>query len=417
MNAAVSMIDTPADKARLRCLWISRDIPFPQDAGDRIYSGNLAAALTRANAEVCYLGYLQPDAAPLPNHWVSQWIAVTGAKRDSRLALLSRYPHIAAVHATTAYRKLLQEYLAQSWDAIVLDGYASGWALPHCLQARNNSATRPLIIYVSHNHEESLWRAMLNATPIASLKRIGIWQNYRKARWLERELTKHADLVSAITAEDARDYAVQRSHQKNRINPIVLMPGYIGTRKTNRQITHDTPRHVLVIGSFRWSIKQENLRRLIAAADQEFFAHGITLDIVGDVPAELLRELKPQVRATKFHGFVADLSPYLEQTRIALVPDVVGGGFKLKFLDYVFGRVPIATITSAAAGIPAALAQHMICCKDLETLVHTVTREINDLKKLNLLHNHVYMQAESLYDWDTSGERLATVIRRYREQA
>src|SRR4051812_15477985 len=64
MNACITpTIDITQALPRLRCLWLSRDIPFPQDAGDRIYSGNLAAALTRANVEVSFLGFLQNDIA------------------------------------------------------------------------------------------------------------------------------------------------------------------------------------------------------------------------------------------------------------------------------------------------------------------------------------------------------------------
>jgi len=400
-----------AMQPRLRCLWISRDIPFPQDAGDRIYSGNLAAALARANAEVCFMGYAQQGVTPPPD-WVSEWRVVEGSKRDQRLSLLSLYPRIAAMHATPSYYKLLEQQLQQPWDAIVLDGYACGWALPLCLKARNSGhhSTGPAIIYVSHNHEESLWRDMFRALPVTSAKRLAVWQNYLKIRQMEQSLIKHADLVTTITQEDAHTYTKQRREFKQR-EPIVLTPGYVGQRKTQREITHSTPRHVLVMGSFRWVIKQENLRRLIAAADPVFAQHGMVLDIVGDVPPELLRELRAQVSATIFHGFVADVSSLVNNARIALVPDVVGGGFKLKFLDYVFSRLPVAAITACTSGLPADLMRYIISCNDLESLVRSAVNRIDDIEMLNLLQNEAYRIATPLFDWDTRGQQLATQIR------
>ncbi|HEX2584964.1 MAG TPA: glycosyltransferase family 4 protein [Steroidobacteraceae bacterium] len=417
-NSAAHSTYSPVDdignamQPRLRCLWISRDIPFPQDAGDRIYSGNLAAALTRANAEVCFMGYAQSGFTP-PSDWVSEWRIVDGNKRDQRLSLLSLYPRIAAMHATPSYYRLLEQQLQQPWDAIVLDGYACGWALPLCLKARSTlhrHSKAPVIIYVSHNHEASLWRDMFRALPVTSPRRLAVWQNYLKIRQMEQSLIKHADLVTTITQEDAQTYAMHRRKFNHR-EPIVLTPGYVGHRKTQRQITHSTPRHVLVMGSFRWVIKQENLRRLIAAADPVFAQHGMVLDIVGDVPPELLRELRAQVSATVFHGFVEDVSSLVDNARIALVPDVVGGGFKLKFLDYVFSRLPIAAITACTSGLPADLLRYVIACNDMETLVRSTVNRIDDIEMLNLLQNEAYRIATPLFDWNTRGQQLATAIR------
>jgi hypothetical protein len=41
----------------MKCLWLSRILPFPQTAGDRIYSLNLAKSLARAGAEVTFVGF------------------------------------------------------------------------------------------------------------------------------------------------------------------------------------------------------------------------------------------------------------------------------------------------------------------------------------------------------------------------
>lgn len=406
-------LDT-ATYPRLRCLWISRDIPFPQDAGDRIYSGNLAAALARSHADVYFMGYAQ-EGVTLPQGWVNEWLTVKGSKRDQYLALFSLYPRIAAMHATPSYYKLLEQQLRQSWDVIVLDGYACGWALQLCMKARSGF-NHPTIVYVSHNHEESLWHDMFHALPIASPKRLVVWQNYLKIRQMEQSLIKHADLVSTITREDARAYTIQRRQHRRHADPIVLTPGYAGRRKPQRQITHATPRHVLVMGSFRWVVKQENLKRLIAVADPIFARHGIVLDIVGDVPPELLRELRTKTSATKFHGFVANASSLLDNARIALVPDVVGGGFKLKFLDYIFSRVPIAAISASTAGLPAELSRYIISCNDLEALARSAANRIDDIDMLNLLQSEAYSIATPLFDWNVRGQKLTAEIQRIRSR-
>ena len=65
----------------------------------------------------------------------------------------------------------------------------------------------------------------------------------------------------------------------------------------------------------------------------------------------------------RFHGFVDDVTAFYMNAKpvIALVPEVIGGGFKLKFLDYIFGRVPVASISAAAAGLPVEVRQATCC--------------------------------------------------------
>ena len=409
MNAENLAIETDVFVApRVRCLWISRDIPFPQNAGDRIYSANLAQALANANCEVHFLGYLNADA--VQPHSNVKWLRVSGKKRGSISALLSKKPHIAAMHDTNEFQQLLKQQLKDSWDAIVLDGYASGWALPQCLELKQNLERRaPTLIYVSHNHETSVWRAMSRATKL-SVKGVLVWQNYLKVRRLEQEIVKNVDVLTTITKEDAQVY---KADAKSKFPiTVVLTPGYTSTAsQATRNITQNTPRHVVLLGSFHWAIKQENLRQLIAAADEEFAKHKIVLDVIGDVPEKLRGELSATAKATRFHGFVTDPGKLLENARIAVVPEVVGGGFKLKFLDYVFMRMPVFSLTAALAGVPSQLSKYMICSSNLHSLVDTIVQQIDDVETLNALQIGAYQAAIPLFRWQDRGDALANQIR------
>lgn len=388
----------------MRCLWLSRDIPFPLNAGDKIYSAHLAQALARSGVEVRFMGFLGAAREVVPQDWLNDWVAVDGDKRDSRAALFSSQPRIAALHATPGYRQLLARQLEEHWDALIIDGYGSGWALPSYLAAGKNSR-RPALIYVSHNHEESLWKSMTQASS-AVAKKLAVWQNYVKVRALERALTRAAGLITTITEEDARVYARSTPHTPN----LVLTPGYSGELRGERTIVADTPRRVVMVGSFHWLIKQENLRRFVAVADPVFARHNIALDVIGDVPASLLNELRAQAKATNFHGFVENISVYFERARIAVVPELVGGGFKLKMLDYIFGRVPVATIAAAAAGLPQSLRDNMFCYENIETLVHGIVANIDKVETLQRMQQQAYEQAVDSFRWDDRGQRLRDAI-------
>lgn len=394
-----------------RCLWIGRNIPYPLNTGANVYSGKLAESLADAGATVRFAGF--GDTTSVPSSSAVEWLAVAGNRCNQFAALFSRFPIAASVDGTAAYRSLLAAQLREEWDAIVLDGYGTGWALASCLAYRAARREKPpVLVHVSHNHEETLWRSMAAEARGALPKRLVLWQNYRKVRALERRIVRSVDLLTGITEEDAAALSAT-SPGKAR---LALTPGHSGWVANTRSIDSNTPRRVVIVGSFRWVIKQENLARFVEIADPVFRRNDIELDVVGDVPDELLATLRSRSTATHFHGFVDDIAQVLGRARIAVVPELIGGGFKLKFLDYIFARVPTATLSLAATGLAPQLQRAMICSADLPALVNDIVRSIDDVDALNDLQTRAFVAAEALFRWQDRGQQLLQAILNLRHE-
>ena len=391
---------------RMRCLWIARYIPYPLDQGAKVYSANLAQSLAESGVFVRFTGF--GDASALPAEAASvEWLMVPGNKRNKALAACSRWPIAAAIDATKAYGSLLEAQLQEPWDAVVLDGYGAGWALDRCLEYRNESRDRrPVLVHVSHNHEEVLWGAMARNARGSVLKRLALRLNAKKVRTFERRIVRSVDLLTTITDEDRRSLGA--GLDKNR--SLSLTPGYAGWIAGERRITADTPRRVIIMGSFQWVVKQDNLARFVEIADPIFKQHGIELDIVGDIPQALLFTLQPRCRATCFHGFVADSAPLLARARIAAVPEPIGGGFKLKFLDYIFGRVPVATVSQAVSGLPEDLQRAMLSNDSLAGLIRDIVSHIDRLDELNRMQERAFALGKEQFNWSIRGERFRRAI-------
>ncbi len=392
----------------MRCLWLARSLPFPQDSGDRIYSAQLARSLAQAGAEVDFIGHRGTGpSAEAPHRWPVRWHAVDGGCRPNWRALASAQPLNGAIHDTAVYRARLAEMLTWRWDAVVIDSYGMGWALDQVRRITQQRARAPVLVHVSHNHEAALWRGMAREFRGSPLRKLALWQNALKVERIERRLVSEADLLSCITPEDARELAAQ----VERAAPtLVLTPGYSGAEAPAHPITAATPRRVVLMGSFRWVVKQENLKALAQHADAAFRENGIVLDVIGDVPAEL-REQLARFSSVVVHGFVDDVAPFFRNARMALVPEVIGGGFKLKFLDYVFGRMPVVTLNDAAAGVPAAVRDAMLGCGDLGELVQTVVNRIDDLPTLARMQHDALVAARTAFDWSDRGRALLRAVR------
>jgi hypothetical protein len=400
----------PSSGTRPRVLWVSRYLPYPLDTGGKVYSARLAHAVAAAGAEVTMLGFCAPEHTGPDDECAVECVRVPGDRRPAAWTLLTRLPVGAAIDATSAARAMLRDLLRRPWEAIVLDGYATGWALDDVLAIRGS---RPTLAYVSHNHEAQVWRDLTRGRSGNVVRRTALRVNARRVAALERRLVDHVDLLTAITDADRTALSAGRP----RLRSTTLTPGFSGVRLPERRIDEQTPRRVLVLGSFRWVVKQDNLRRFVKAADEVFQRHGITLDVVGDVPHELQAELRPWTRATRFHGFVDDLTPYLTGARIGVVPEEVGGGFKLKFLDYFFGGLPVATIAEATEGLPDALRSEVASTRDMAALVQEVVGTMDDVDELDSRQRRAFAAARQLFSWPERGALMLASLRATRGQS
>jgi peptidoglycan/LPS O-acetylase OafA/YrhL len=406
-------LSAPPNGHRLRCLWIARYIPYPLDAGAKVYSAKLAESLAEAGAMVRFLGFGDVRAVPERGAGI-EWRQVPGNKRGYAAAAFSSLPIAAAIDATRAYRTLLESQLGERWDAIVFDGYGSGWALNRCLAHRGEAKSPPaVLVHVSHNHEANLWQLMAGECRGSALKRIALRSNANKASTLERRLVRAADLLTTVSDEDRRSLGAALDDTR----AIVLTPGYDGWSAPARRIGADTPRRVILMGSFQWVVKRENLVRFLALADPVFLEHGIELDVIGDVPADLLPELRARCRATRFHGFVSDVEPLFARARLGVVPESIGGGFKLKFLDYIFGRLPVATLSQAAAGLPPELRRTLLTNDTLDGLVRAIVSHMDRIGELNRMQERAFALAHERYRWNTRGDELRQAIAKLQQQA
>jgi len=175
-------------------------------------------------------------------------------------------------------------------------------------------------------------------------------------------------------------------------------------------LNETVPRRAIIVGSFTWIAKQMNLERLLDAASKIFTQYRVELRVVGVIPEPLLSRLRLRFPWAVFRGFVDDLSEEFRHARVALVPEEIGGGFKLKILDYIFSRVPVAAVDAALNGIPNRLKSQFIIESGIEKLLTTIAAVIEDIDRLDLMQNRAFELAEDLFNWDANGRRLLEAL-------
>jgi glycosyltransferase involved in cell wall biosynthesis len=395
----------------MRCLWLTLADPEPQHNGQYVYSGGLIDSVAATGSEIEVLGLRRPESSRCSGardaHIVWWLPSDPFDPSQSRWgSLASRLPHIAYRGRTTEMRRTLRELLNKGgWDGIVFDGISVGWALD---QVRNHYAgrgDRPRLIYVSHNHEESL-RAQVAESQRPFLRRQAVRFDAAKVSWLERDLVDSVDFVTAITPEDLQLYRRRRNDK-----PMgVITPGYSGRRLVERRISNVLPRRAIIVGSFDWIAKRMNLEEFVDVADPLFAARQVELQAVGSADESFLKQLRRRTRATRFTGTVSDLNRYLDEARIAIVPERNGGGFKLKVLEYVFNRIPVFALSGSFAGVPLIHNDSVMLFPNHAALAQGVIDTIDDVDFLNRLQERAFAVCRDRFDWPSRGRQILSAI-------
>jgi glycosyltransferase involved in cell wall biosynthesis len=395
----------------LRCLWLAREIPLPLSTGDKTYTARLAQALVAAGASVTFMG-LATSAASSRSAAEAfeeriEWSIVPGRPNPTVLALASPLPLVAARFGTREYAQRLRAMLrGRDFDAVILDQYAMVGAIDQ-IQNSERSGARPLIAYIAHNFETDVSADAVRDFRGNRFRKAALHANARKTAIAERRLARGADIIVTLTTEDADSLAPLSPLSAK----VVLPPGYNGPRAAERRIVQATPRRVVMVGAYRWTPKQMNLSAFLEAADPILQNAGIGIDVVGEAPDSVRKAWEVRVKTTRFHGFVEDLGEFLAARRMGLVIEQTGGGFKLKTLDYIFNRVPIAAITGSIAGLPMTPGLDYLSYGSMRELAQGVASVIDDLERLNSMQQAAYEKCNIGFDWSDRGRALCNAIR------
>ena len=400
--------DPPSE--RLNCLWLARTIPLPLSTGDNIYTARLAQAFVATGASVTFMGLANPAASSV--HLAIafenriQWSIAPGRPKPTALALASPLPLVAARFGTRNYVQHIKKALrACHFDTVLLDNYAMAWAID-LIHRSYSSGETPLIVHIAHDFATALTEDIAQNFRGNLLRKAALHANAWKTATAVRRLAHAADIIVTLTAEDGKSFTPFSPSRAK----LVLPPGYDGPRAPDRQIIKATPRRVAIIGSYRWIAKQMNLSAFLEAADSILEHAGVGIDVVGEGPDSFRQAWEARCTATRFHGFVDNLGEFLAARRMGLVVEQTGGGFKLKTLDYIFNRLPIAAIRGSMAGLPLTQGLDYLSFETMRELANGVVAAIDDIERLNSMQQAAYEKCEGGFDWSDRGLTLFDAI-------
>jgi hypothetical protein len=103
----------------------------------------------------------------------------------------------------------------------------------------------------------------------------------------------------------------------------------------------------------------------------------------------------------------------MAKSRGGLVAETLGGGFKLKLLDYAFSRLPIFGLEMAVAGVTSKERAAMFLAHDMESLATMIVDNFDNFNKLSYHQEKLFDLFSSRFGLEQGVDRVKDIFIRH----
>lgn len=389
----------------LKILMITRIYPYPAQSGDLIYTAGLIGGLS-ADPDIALSVFCGNGLPSVSQELAVKWFGTHGyASRKADLAaLIGPFPRAAERALPKAAMAQLSAVLAQNqFDLVLLNDSCTVKALALV------QAVKLPVIYLSHNVVSDILPEIA-AKVISQPRRWLQMRDAEKYQRLEPEMVKAVSGLTAITEEDLKRYS-----QLGCCAPCAeLKPGYQAMDRIEPLEMRQRKRVAVLVGSFEWNAKISNLREILAAYARYRSANTgdpFILRVTGKASPVLLKRLRLAYPDVELTGSFDHIEDVILDARVALALEELGGGFKLKTLDYIFSHLAIVGFSHALAGSDLQPNKSYVAAVSFDDAMTKIHDLMSNFERLDALTKAAYERAQKAYNWEDRIAKLISLIR------
>jgi glycosyltransferase involved in cell wall biosynthesis len=395
----------------MRILQLSPRLPYPLYDGGVISVFKVAMATAKLGQHVTFVTYPDPDPALTKE-------ALITYKDIVQMELTSKpLPSMKSVLLKTIFkgaypieRRMTPEMFAlierlmreSSYDIIHID---------HAHMGKYGLWMKELynvpIVLREHNYETLLYERFA-ANEKNPLKKLVATIHGKRLRKEEARFFKAFDATIPITPQDE---ALMRRDVPEAT--FYTIPAGVDTDYYKPSSEPETPNSILWIGGVNWLPNRDAI---------EFFVKeilplivkaipGVKFDIIGDNTENLQYIENSGVNRIRLHGRVPDIRPYMAQAEVMICPLKVGGGMRLKLLDFFAAGKAVVSTHIGAEGNSARDGEHILLRDDKESFAEAVIMLLKDETLQKKLGANARTLVEEEYSWDSIGRRFCEVYK------
>ena len=264
------------------------------------------------------------------------------------------------------------------------------------------------IVLREHNFEALIYERFAK-TESNPLKRVIARIHGGRLKREEIRFLKEFDAIAAITEEDA---AIMRSYVPE--TKIRIIPAGVDTEFFRQSELPEDPDQILWIGSLAWDPNHDAVRYFLTSIFPRILAErpSAKFDIIG-TDSERVRSISTKFgTSVRIRGRVPDVRDFLANSAVLVVPLRIGGGMRLKLLDFFASGKAVVATSIAAEGNLAQSGQELIIADSTENFADSILNLLSDPGERQRLASQARRLVVQQYSWKRIGEDL---IRQYED--
>ncbi|MFK7803603.1 MAG: glycosyltransferase [Anaerolineae bacterium] len=384
-------------------LILTPQIPWPPHQGASLRNFNIIKGLS-VELDVSLLSFAESDqstdVAPLAI-LLKRFETVAVPKRSMlrRLVQLasSRFPDMGhRLYSPDFFSKLEQMLKELKPDIVQIEGIELARAIPIIQQASPHSK----IVFDNHNAETAL-QERIYETDIRQLRKLpkAIYSRIQvsKLGHFEQWACQESDIVTAVSERDAQ---ILNHFRKPEQSPVTAIPNCIDTSNFQPVDGEGEKLYDLVFtGKMDY---RPNIDAML------WFTQGIwplikqvkksaKLVIVGKNPGPTISALD-KIDGITVTGAVAEIAPWLNCSRVMVMPLRMGSGTRLKLIQALAAGLPVVSTSNGAEGYPVQAGEELLLGDSEDDFAQQTLKLLDSTQLQQKLGTNGRSFAEA-YDW------------------
>jgi glycosyltransferase involved in cell wall biosynthesis len=396
----------------VRILWLKTELLHPIDKGGRIRTYHMLKELRREH-HITYLtlddGNSSADACERAIEYCHELIRIPHATREKFTAgfyrdlarnLATKLPYFIMKYESAAMRNEIEKRTeGGAFDVLVCDFLQTSVNLPAVLPL-------PTLLF-QHNVEAVIWSRhyKIQKNP---LKRLYLYEQWRKAFAFERDMCRRFNQVVAVSREDS-----QTMNSEYGINSPPDVPTGVDTEYFRPAGCKPDAQNLVFTGSMDWLPNDDAVRffiqQIMPLVRQK--VPDVTFTVVGRKPYPHLVELSKRDPSVIVTGRVEDVRPYIERSAAYVVPIRIGGGTRLKIYEAMAMEKPVVSTTIGAEGLPLT-DRELLLADSPEAFSEAVVRLLKDEELAQGLGMRGASLVRNEFGWDKAAAKFSEICER-----
>jgi glycosyltransferase involved in cell wall biosynthesis len=392
----------------MKLLWVYSDFLHPTNRGGQIRTLETLKCLHKRH-EVHYAGVANskfPEGPARAKEYASYIYPVrrTVTEKTSPAFLLELakglvtdipvavFRHRNAELRTTVDR-LRREH---SFDYVVCDFLSSA---PHFSDLSDT-------VLFQHNVEAMIWNRHVEHAGSP-------WRRHyfrRQARLMldyERQVCRSVRNIVAVSEADAQKMRELYGVSRIKAVPTGVDVGFFQPPGESQQATD-----LVFVGSMDWMPNIDGVLWFVGEV-LPFIKRKLpscTLALVGRTPGREVLELAERDSSIRVTGTVADVRPWLWESKVSLVPLRIGGGTRLKIYEAMAARTPVVSTTIGAEGLEISPGENILIADEPEAFAEACIRLICDSSERGRLASAGSQHVAIKHSWEAAAAEFERAL-------